>query len=210
MFCYRLSRLPVCRLLALLLLNALYMIPAYAQDQNNNERPPTRFQGYPNAPEVSVVPRKDQLSFYPCAACHSVMKPNPEIRELNVPHNAKIAHGQGRIWCLSCHHLDERNYLRTLLNEPVDFDDAHLVCSGCHANRHRDWAFGVHGKRVAHWQGERTIYSCVHCHNPHDPAIKPRAPKPPPPVRVGLERDPGQFHERLRLWEQRQRQREGQ
>ena len=87
------------------------------------------------------------------------------------------------------------------MNEPVDFDDAHLVCAGCHANRHKDWTFGVHGKRVANWEGERTQYNCTHCHDPHKPAIAPRAPQPPPPVRMGLELTPGVDHVNEPVWE---------
>jgi len=158
------------------------------------------FEGYPGAPTVTVVSRKDQLFFYPCSQCHAAMEPNPEVRPLNVMHDAEIDHGRGRLWCLNCHDLDNRDYLRTLLGEPVDFDDAHLVCGGCHANRQRDWTFGAHGKRVADWQGERTVYACTHCHNPHQPAIPPRAPQPPPPVRAGLELDPGDPHERVPAW----------
>lgn len=153
---------------------------------------PIRFEGYPGAPEFSVVSRKDDLFFYPCDQCHAAMEPNPEIRPLNVMHDAEIEHGRGRIWCMSCHDLENRNYLKTLLDEPVEFDDAHLVCGGCHSSRHKDWVFGVHGKRVEKWQGERTLYDCAHCHDPHSPAIEPRAPKAPPPVRAGLERAIGE------------------
>ncbi|MDH3336244.1 MAG: cytochrome C [Gammaproteobacteria bacterium] len=164
-------------------------------------RQPLRFEGYPGAPEFEVVPRKDELFFYPCAQCHETMEPNPEIRTLNTMHDAEIEHGRGRIWCLSCHNLENRNYLNTLLNELVDFDEAHLVCGGCHANRHKDWYFGAHGKRVASWQGDRTLYNCTHCHNAHSPAIQPRAPKPAPPVRAGLERQPGIQHEKSAVWD---------
>ncbi len=167
---------------------ALFVLSgAIAQDTPDNSAG-IRFTGYPGAPDFEVVPRKDELFFYPCDQCHATMEPNPEIRALDTFHDAEIDHGRGRIWCLSCHDIEQRNYLRTLLDEPVDFDASHLVCGGCHANRHKDWIFGVHGKRVGHWQGSRTQYNCTHCHNPHSPAIEPRAPKPPPPVRAGLSR----------------------
>ncbi len=172
---------------ALLLLVGLGGLAAFAQDDAEPGVRALRFEGYPGAPAFEVVSRKENLFFYPCDQCHAAMEPNPDIRELNTMHDAEIDHGRGRIWCLSCHAFEDRNYLRTLLDEPVDFDDAHLVCGGCHSNRHRDWTFGVHGKRVANWQGARTLYSCTHCHNPHSPAIEPRAPQPAPPVRAGLE-----------------------
>ena len=173
-----------------------------ANAQESAESPaPLRFEGYADAPQVSVVPRKDQLFFYPCDQCHAAMEPNAEIRQLNVMHEAEIEHGRGRIWCMSCHDFENRNYLTTLLNEAVDFDESHVVCGGCHSNRHRDWAFGVHGKRVANWQGERTVYNCTHCHNAHSPAIEARAPSPAPPVRAGLELQPREEHEKVPLWE---------
>lgn len=167
---------------------------------------PIRFEGYPGAPIVTVVPRKSELFFYPCEQCHAAMEPNPQIRTLNVMHDAEIDHGRGRIWCLSCHDLDNRDNLVTLLREPVDFDESHLVCGGCHASRHRDWAFGAHGKRVANWQGERVQYNCTHCHNPHSPAIEPRAPSAAPPVRAGLELEQGVDHERRPVWDRGEEQ----
>lgn len=115
------------------------------------------------------------------------MTPNPTPRKLvAAPHPAALDHGRGRIWCLDCHQLKDRDHLHTLAGEPVDFDAAYLVCGQCHFNRQRDWYFGAHGKRVGNWRGERVIYSCTACHDPHSPSLKPRAPSPPPPVRAGL------------------------
>jgi len=185
------------------LLLSICLVPAFAQDAAD-EQTALRFEGYPGAPAFEVVPRKDELFFYPCDQCHATMEPNPEIRTLNTMHDAEIEHGRGRIWCLSCHSLENRNYLNTLLSEPVDFDDAHLVCGGCHANRHKDWYFGAHGKRVANWQGNRTLYNCTHCHNAHSPAIKARAPMPAPPVRAGLKLERGIEHEKSAVWEVQQ------
>jgi len=186
----------------------LLVVSAQAQDRTTPQEP-IRFEGYPGAPEINVVSRKDKLVFYPCTTCHSILEPNPEIRELHAPHNNELEHGRGRIWCTSCHNLDDRDHLQTLLGEPVDFNDAYLVCGGCHANRQKDWYFGAHGKRVANWQGERTLFSCTHCHNPHSPSIKPRAPSPAPHVRAGLQFEQGIDHERSYTWESREKQEEG-
>lgn len=186
-------------LLCILVLICAGFSEAYAEE-SADEFEPLRFEGYPNAPEISVVPRKDELFFYPCDQCHAAMEANPEIRTLDTPHHAEIAHGRGRIWCLSCHDLENRNYLTTLLNERVDFDEAHYVCGGCHSNQHKDWVFGAHGKRVADWQGERTQYNCTHCHDSHDPMIEERAPEPAPRVRSGLEWKQGTRHEATPVW----------
>jgi len=192
------------KLLQLLVcISCLPLLSAGAQEPTTPQEP-LRFEGYPGAPEVNVVPRRDKLVFYPCMMCHAAMEPNPEIRQLNTPHNSEVKHGRGRIWCLSCHDQKDRNHLHTLLGEPVDFNDAYQVCGGCHANRQKDWTFGAHGKRVANWQGPRTLYNCTHCHNPHDPAIKPRAPSPAPHVRAGLERVQGVQHDDKPSWMKRQ------
>ncbi len=180
----------------------LTTLPVSGQEHNPTADPGSvAFQGYEGARPFQVVTRKDQLTFYPCGQCHQFIEPNPEIRTLQAPHVNDLKHGNGRIWCLSCHQESDREYLSTLLGEKVDFDRADLVCGGCHANRHKDWYFGAHGKRATNWQGERVIYSCTHCHDAHDPAIKPRKPKPPPNVRIGLDREEGQRHPPTRMWE---------
>jgi len=182
------------------LLFCLCLPAANAQDVTDDLKP-LRFEGYPNAREAAIVPRKDDLFFYPCNQCHASMEANPEIRPLNAVHAVELDHGLGRIWCTSCHNLENRNYLSTLLDEPVDFDQAYLVCGGCHANRHKDWLFGAHGKRVVNWQGDRTLYNCTHCHDPHSPAIKAREPSAAPPVRAGLTLKPAAEHEKSRIWD---------
>lgn len=159
---------------------------------------PLVFQGYADAPPFKVVPRIDQLVFYPCMNCHAAKKPDARPRKLVLtPHPAALLHGKGRFWCLACHQLKDRNQLHTLEGTPVGFDESYLVCGQCHANRQKDWYFGAHGKRLKNWQGERVIYNCTFCHDPHDPTIKPRAPSAPPPVRVGLRRMPPAAQEAL-------------
>jgi len=162
--------------------------------------PTTAFTGYPDAPAFSIVSRQDDLSHYPCANCHANMPANTERRKLNAPHPAALDHGDGRMWCFDCHNEEERNKLATASGERVGFDYGDQVCSQCHYAVHRDWTFGVHGKRKARWQGERTSYSCAHCHNPHDPAVRPREPEQPPGVRAGLEPMPDKHVEHPRIY----------
>lgn len=185
---------------------ALLMLSAYpaVSQQDESAAGDTLFEGYPDVPPFKVVPRRDDLLYYPCGQCHESMEPNPQIRQLDDTHINELKHGRGRIWCLSCHDTENRDYLRTLLGERVDFDEAYLVCGGCHAGRQKDWLYGAHGKRVANWKGERTLWGCPACHDPHDPAIKPRAPKPPPPVRAGLEAQPHVILEHPNVWERHQ------
>lgn len=165
--------------------------------------PAAAFTGYPNASEFSVVTRSDALTYYPCADCHANMPANPRRRKLFSPHPGVLDHGDGRFWCLDCHAPDNRNELATATGETVGFDNADQVCSECHYRVHRDWVFGAHGKRVGQWQGDRTLYSCAHCHNPHQPAVRPRAPEGPPAVRAGLEPmpDKGVKHSQVYPWQ---------
>lgn len=161
--------------------------------------PPTEpkpFQGYVDAPEFTVVERRDELTFYPCSNCHSALPANPQPRKLMSPHAAALDHGGGQLWCLDCHAVENRNALQTLSGEEVDFNDAYRVCGQCHFSQEKDWTFGAHGKRVEGWQQERAIYNCTHCHDPHDPSIKPRAPEPPPPMRKGLQPEEVQLEDR--------------
>lgn len=154
-----------------------------------------RFKGYPDAPAFTVVKGKKRSRRNRCSRCHSQMDPNPTIRELaDAPHVDGLSHGQGRLWCLECHDQDERDFLRTLLGEKVEFDRAYIVCGTCHPARQKDWYYGGHGKRLNNWRGERVIYNCTHCHDAHEPAITPRQPKSPPPVRAGLKPMPRSDH----------------
>jgi len=137
----------------------------------------------------TVGERVDKLFFYPCADCHEFMDANSNVRDLEVEegHPAELEHGNGLFWCFSCHDAADYGRLKTPLSETIDFDSGYRVCHSCHSGKYQDWTYGGHGKRVADWRGERTLYSCVECHNPHHPAIAPRAPKSPPPIRAGLE-----------------------
>jgi hypothetical protein len=167
-----------------------------------NPQPASSFTADDGAPELSVVSREGALSHYPCADCHAHMPANAERRELYAPHPAALDHGDGRFWCLDCHDAEERNVLKTLAGESVSFDRADRVCGQCHYAVHRDWRFGAHGKRVGDWQGQREVYGCAHCHNPHEPAVRPRAPEGPPGIRAGLEAMPvGDAHHRVFPWQ---------
>lgn len=179
-------------------------LPLCAQQSEDSEAPePARFNGYEGARPFEVVSGKEDAPIPRCMLCHGGLVPlNREVRVLTkAPHLRESNHGGGRIWCLSCHHAEERIYLTTLLGDKVDYDRADLVCGGCHANRHKDWYFGGHGKRLKNWQGRRQIYTCTYCHDAHDPTIKPRKPSRPPNVRPGLVREAGTPHAVQRPWE---------
>lgn len=138
------------------------------------------------APHTTVVPRQQQLQFYPCMTCHHHFPQKAQPNPLATPHLHQLNHGH--FGCLTCHDPEDYNLLQTPANKGVNFDNAHQICEHCHAVQTQDWYHGGHGKRANGWQQPRVIFSCAHCHNPHAPAIKPRPPQAPPPVRAGLKR----------------------
>ena len=155
------------------------------------------------APAFKVKLRKEsQLESYPCMDCHEDEETNLEIRELEEEHDElTLEHGGERFWCLTCHQPGNRNYLRSLKNNAIDFDQSYRLCGQCHFQRQKDWFFGAHGKRVGNWMGERKLYLCTECHDPHSPSIKPIKPNPPPKVRKGLVFVPNGTHLKAKVWE---------
>ena len=129
---------------------------------------------------------------YPCSSCHQWTPGNPEPRALKKPHdNFELQHGlhgKGRFWCSTCHDMEGSRTLKTLEGVPLGFGEAYLLCSQCHVNQARDWAYGAHGKRLEDWRGPRRVYDCTACHYQHSPAWSPRQAKAGPSVRQGLER----------------------
>jgi hypothetical protein len=186
---------------------ALLLSPAvYAADDPETEIPIEQnelvFKGYTGALPFNVA--KERRRTPRCLRCHATMDTNFSPRQLeDAPHTDRISHGEGKFWCLACHDAKQREKLRTMVGETVEFDKAYIICGACHSNRQKDWYFGVHGKRQANWQGERVIYNCTHCHDPHEPGITARKPKAPPPVRAGLKKTGNLSHIHSGGWRER-------
>lgn len=127
-----------------------------------------------------VLGRQSMIKSYPCSNCHSA-----SIEELHAEtEGQKRAHwdiemvhaDNNTMECNTCHDTDNLNELKTLTGKVLTFDHSYKQCAQCHSQQYKDWIGGAHGKRVAGWAPPRLIYTCVNCHNPHDPAIKPRWP----------------------------------
>jgi hypothetical protein len=121
----------------------------------------------------------------PCRACHGPEKDFPvnfQRREALLVHrNVKLNHGGVRVWCLDCHDPQNRNFLLSLSDgQPISFEQSYLLCGKCHGTIYRDWRFGIHGRRTGNWNGVKSYYLCVSCHDPHSPKFKPLQPMPPP------------------------------
>ncbi len=138
-------------------------------------RPPEK--SYP----VPRPPFSDDLVF-PCTQCHARLQPpNAKRRVLTEWHtDIVLHHAESQRWCLDCHNLKNRDKLRLVSGELIDFTESYRLCGQCHGDKFRDWKVGVHGKRTGYWNGDKQYLLCVHCHNPHDPKFKPLKPLPPP------------------------------
>ena len=119
---------------------------------------------------------------FPCSNCHAGLPVNPKRRELKDEHtNIKLHHAEQERWCLDCHNAANRDKLRLVDGETINFTESYRLCGQCHGNIYKDWKAGIHGKRIGYFKGgKRTYFLCVSCHNPHDPKFKPIKPLPPP------------------------------
>jgi hypothetical protein len=130
---------------------------------------------------VPRPPWSDDLIF-PCSQCHAHMQPPNAKRRVLTEYHTEIVlhHAEGQRWCTDCHNLNNRDKLRLVSGELIDFTESYRLCGQCHGDKFRDWKVGVHGKRTGYWNGDKQYLLCVHCHNPHDPKFKPLKPMPPP------------------------------
>jgi hypothetical protein len=118
---------------------------------------------------------------FPCSQCHQGAA-DPKRRELAFHDDVQSSfdHDSEHRWCLDCHMNANRDVLHLANGDAVPFTESYRLCGQCHGDKYRDWRVGVHGKRVGMWNGQKTYYLCVNCHNPHSPRFKPLRPEPRP------------------------------
>ena len=125
-----------------------------------------------------VLARKNLINRYKCSSCHND-KPVAVNLGLELTHgDVKLDHGiDGQaLTCIDCHHPEERDFLEDKKGRKIDFDHSYQLCGQCHFRQKRDWVGGAHGKRVDNWAGDRVIFNCTSCHNPHSPRFEKRFP----------------------------------
>ncbi len=139
--------------------------------------PPGPERAFPG--EFRAEPPPLSPETWPCSTCHD--KPgDPTRRELAFHDEVKLRHDAEHRWCLDCHSNEDRDVLHLSSGETVPFAESHRLCGQCHGDKYRDWRVGVHGKRVGAWDGAKTYFLCVSCHDPHAPRFKPLRPEPRP------------------------------
>jgi hypothetical protein len=132
-------------------------------------------RGAPARPSALVQAEPPPFSegIYPCSACHAEQKDRTR-RELGFHEEQQSVfdHDSEHRWCLDCHDYENRDVLRLANGDQVPFTESYRLCGQCHGDKYRDWRVGVHGKRIGRWDGEKTYFLCVNCHNPHSPRFK--------------------------------------
>jgi hypothetical protein len=125
-----------------------------------------------------VLARKQSIERYKCSSCHGD-KPVLAKNGLELTHgNIVLNHGRGDRSpdCIDCHHPEDRDFLEDKKGRKIDFDHSYQLCGQCHFRQKRDWLGGAHGKRVSNWAGDRVVFNCATCHDPHSPRFETRFP----------------------------------
>jgi predicted CXXCH cytochrome family protein len=128
-----------------------------------------------------------------CAECHAPDDPvklnYADDGSLIMPEAHKnllsMAHGRNarNDYCYNCHDPDELDQLHTAEGAKLKFDQATLLCAGCHGPTYRDWEAGVHGRTGGYWDrtaGPIKREECTSCHDPHAPSFTGLIPMPGP------------------------------
>ena len=125
-----------------------------------------------------VLARKQDIERYKCSSCHTAKEVLGKNAFELTHGNVVINHGQEgtALGCIDCHHPEDLDSLEDKKGRKIDFDHSYQLCGQCHFRQKRDWLGGAHGKRVSYWAGDRVVYNCTTCHDPHAPKFAKRFP----------------------------------
>jgi hypothetical protein len=146
---------------------ATLIAAAPAPESPRTEKKPERL--------VQAEPPPFTEGIFPCTQCHAAGQPVDRTRRALGFHDeiqAAFDHDAEHRWCLDCHDAAQRDVLHLSNGDPVPFTESYRLCGQCHGDKYRDWRVGVHGKRIGMWDGAKTYFLCVNCHNPHSPRFK--------------------------------------
>jgi len=114
-----------------------------------------------------------------CASCHEGQQSaGARLDAADAIHqNIQPVHpSRAETECAGCHVEGRVDRLRGDRGQETTFTHAYELCAQCHFNPVESWAKGAHGKRLVAWRGDRVVFGCAECHDPHRPATEPRAP----------------------------------
>lgn len=125
-----------------------------------------------------VLARKQDMERYKCSSCHTEKEVKGKSAFQLTHGDVVINHGRegSALICIDCHNPGKMDYLEDKKGRDIDFDHSYQLCGQCHFRQKRDWLGGAHGKRVSYWAGDRVVYNCTTCHNPHAPKFAKRFP----------------------------------
>ena len=125
-----------------------------------------------------VLARKQEIERYKCTSCHTGKNVLVNNAQELTHGDIIINHGKegNELGCVDCHHPEDRDFLEDKKGRKIDFDHSYQLCGQCHFRQKRDWLGGAHGKRVSYWAGDRVVYNCASCHDPHSPRFEKRFP----------------------------------
>jgi hypothetical protein len=125
-----------------------------------------------------VLARKQDIERYKCSSSHTAKEVRGKSAFELTHGNVVINHGQegSALSCIDCHHPEKLDFLEDKKGREIDFDHSYQLCGQCHFRQKRDWLGGAHGKRVSYWAGDRVIFNCTTCHDPHAPKFAKRFP----------------------------------
>jgi hypothetical protein len=129
----------------------------------------------PAPEEVQATTPPFSEGIFPCSGCHDGKeKVNTARRELGFHEEQQsvFAHDAEHRWCLDCHDAQKRDLLHLTNGDLVPYTESYRLCGQCHGDKLRDWRAGIHGKRIGRWNGTKTYFLCVNCHNPHAPLFR--------------------------------------
>jgi hypothetical protein len=127
---------------------------------------------------IALRNRAAAVSQYPCTSCHAGRNVTMAEKRIGDAHqNIQPVHPrQTGAACATCHAPENVALLALVDGKRASIDESYRLCGQCHFLQVDAWAGGGHGKRLDGWQGRRVVMACTDCHDPHDPAAKPRIP----------------------------------
>jgi hypothetical protein len=98
-----------------------------------------------------------------CSNCHGYLSELFKHNTIKLVTHDKF----GAASCTTMCHSDDKVSLKLFNDIPVQITEAPTLCHQCHFEAYNDWNTGTHHS------ANPVNQTCVDCHNPHDPKVKP-------------------------------------